>query len=1558
MPERDDVTLTGGSEHPRQEGQPLTGGQTPQSKHPQTATLSTPSRHEISDRTLTHTRETHAGQLVDKVNWEIGDIIDGRYEVVDVIGRGGKGIVYKVNHLEWKLELAVKMPLGHLVADEVSKARFIREAQTWVDLGLHPNIVQCWYVRELGGVPRVFMDYIGGGSLKDWLRSGRVRPGEWDKILDLLIQACDGLAYAQEHGVEVHRDVKPGNLLLTEKGELLVTDFGIVKREGGAEIEGIELKNSPGSAESSTITVTGSELGTPEYGAPEQWGKARHADGRADIYALGVILFEMSCGRRPFDDGQHREPPHVLIGRHLSVPAPDPRSFNKNISTDMADLILQCLAKEPDQRPRSMGELRERLTTLYSLLMGKPYRRPIPQAVELHSDALNNRAVSMLDLGRRDEAFEAWKEALKLDPYHPESVYNQSLIEWRECRITDDDVVRRLEEATQSGRRAELYLGYIHLERAAADEAETRFLKALEDAEFATNGSIWRALGDTRMAQEKYADAERAYQKTLDLIPGDFTSLERQTMAQVKTRQRGEQVLFPWRYCRCACEGGHLQGVTALAMAPNGRVVVSGSHDMTLRLWNVVTRSGIWVAKGHEASILTVAISPDGRFVASGSQDMTMRLWELATGKHLWVGRGHTDVITSIAITPNGRFIVSGSRDKTLRLWNIATGKCLWTSEKHNNVITAVAVTPDGRFVLSGHDEENLYLWDINTGKRVERKYYGASLERLGFTSTAVTALVISPDGQWIASGGRDSTVRLWNFKSGEVIHVYKGHEGAVTSVALTADGKRVISSSDDETVRAWDLETEACVWVCNLHEEAVTSVVVDPRSQVVISGSMDMTLRQIDLDTGKSPWTFGGQQGHQAEVTAVAMVPLGRFAVSTSRDLSLRLWDLRTGRGLRMFEGPQRELTAVVVTPDRQCVIGACCDGSLWMWELLSTKRIRVFEGHTADATSVAVTEDGRFLVSGSEDGTVRVWEIASGHCLHVLSGHTAGVTSVAVSENGRFAVSGSKDMTIRFWDITTATCIRVFAGHVKAVQAVALSEKADVLVSGSEDSSIRLWDIESGQCRQIFKGHQGMVSAVAFPADERFIISGGRDCTLRLWECATAHCLRTFTGHTKAVTSLVVTAEGQAVSGSEDGTLRVWELELEAQRYEAGVQVCRQQSHGELQSTTQRFRQQLTWAKTALKSGKPVVAYKYLMHARSVPGYERSPELLEFNAALGKLLPRKSLRGRWLVRTFKGHEDAITTVVVTADGRFAISGSRDTTLRLWDLTTGQCLRIFKGHKQAVLDAVITPDNRFVVSGSADATLRLWDLSTAKCFRVYNGHTQPVTAVAISQYGRFIVSASQDATLRTWNPSSAECVRTMKGHIRSVTCVTVTPDKRLVVSGSEDRTVRLWNHTTGECIRVLKGHRETVTAVETATNGNFLVSACSDKMIRVWDPVLEKPLRILKGHEDIVTALLLTPDDRFLISGSQDRTIRLWDLMTGEVVGTFEQQRQGVTSLAMTADGRFVLAGNEDYLLSQWELDWELDAREALPPQEKVDVQSSTFMNRIASLFNKYEKR
>lgn len=1480
------------------------------------------SAQQIQLHTLTQSLGKGTGELLDKVDWEPGDVIDGKYEVLAILGQGAMGVVYKVYHREWKLELAVKMPIIALLEKSLWKQRFLLEAQTWVDLGLHPNIVQCWYVRELGGIPRVFMDYLDGGSLRDWIKKGKVLPGEWEKILDLVMQACDGLRYAHEHGVEVHRDVKPGNLLLTGSGALRVTDFGIAKRTGIPEYEGQTI-SVVHSGRVHSMTMTGTDMGTPEYSAPEQWGQARHADARADIYALGVVLFELCCGRRPFDAGQHEESTALVISRHLMTPAPDPRTLNRHVPKALAKLIQRCLAKKPEHRPVSMAQLRGELVEIYEQVVGKPYRRVVPEAAELRANALNNRAVSLLDLGRGEEACSVWDEALRLDAYHPESVYNKAIYEWHIGRIADDEVIRRLVPLKQATTRISWYLALIHLERAAADQAEQELRFLLNSPGGMQNQATWRAFGDACMAQGKYPEAAQAYQRILDMRAEDPRVLEKLNMAHEPLREEKRRILFPWRACQHILDG-HRLGVTTLAITPDGRYLISGSRDKTLRIWDLQNRKYLSMFPLQPDQITAVALSPDGSLLISGSRDASLRCWNLHTRELLGALSGHQASISAVTFTPDGQYLVSASRDATLRVWNPKTCMNLRVLKGHQDQVTGIALTPDGKYALSGSEDGSRRVWEIPSGKCLRKfkgKWYASFVNRF-----EALVLAVTPDGHYAVSGGWDSTVKFWDIKTGEKLWSTPGHQGRVTSIAITPDGQYALSGSEDAALCLWDLQRGIALQTYKGHTAPIHAVLISPDGQTAISGSEDHTIRGWELDSSRPLWTFEGYQGHQKAVTALAISPRGDLGASGGQDATLKIWELPSSRCIHTFQAHRHKITGLHFTPDGRHVASASVDTSIHLWNLDTAACVQTLTGHEQAITAFAFSRDGTLLLSGSADATLRAWDLQTGQCCQLFRGHQASILALTLTPDAHYIFSASEDKTVRIWERASGACLKIFENFEFPVTALALTPDGQTLVLGDSEAHIWKVGLTTSEASQIFCGHYQQISSLTVVCDGRFLFSASEDATLRLWDMASARCLRTYEAPQKSIGAPALNGK-LALSAGEDGVLRIWTLEPDAQYHAAPIQVSRHQSHKELQALKEHFQHLIQWAQNALEARKLSAAYKYVIQARALAGYERASRALDLNSALGLLLPRKTLRGGWNVRVFSGHQGAVSALAVTPDGRLALSGSGDATLRAWDLENASCARVFTGHTQKISALTITPDGGFVVSTSKDRTVRLWDVSTAKCVRCYTGHTRGVLAVTVSSCGRFLLSGSADGTMRLWNPATAKCLQIYKGGRKPITAVKITPETDTIVSGDSGGIVRIWNLTTGECIYSFRGHTKSITAMAMSSDGRYLITGSQDTLLRLWNVASRECLLTIKKENAEVTCLTITPDSQFLISGNQKNMLHVRKLKTGELCGSFEGHRQRINAVALTPSMRYILSVSDDLTMRMWELDWELEA-------------------------------
>ena len=618
--------------------------------------------------------------------------------------------------------------------------------------------------------------------------------------------------------------------------------------------------------------------------------------------------------------------------------------------------------------------------------------------------------------------------------------------------------------------------------------------------------------------------------------------------------------------------------------------------------------------------------------------------------------------------------------------------------------------------------------------------------------------------------------------------------------------------------------------------------------------------------------------KGHTDAVRSVSVTLNGRRAVSASDDYTLRVWDLETGVCLRVLEGHTAAVRSVSVMPDGRRAVSGSEDKTLRVWDLGTGVCLRVLEGHMEWVKSVSVTPDGRRAVSGSDDNMLRVWDLETGACLHVLEGHTYSVQGVSVTPDSRRAVSASRDDTLRVWDLETGACLRVLQGHTNK-QAASLS-----LTISHDDIQL---------VGQLAHGVFGLENVSVTPDSQR-AVSASDDGTLRVWDLEKGTCLRVLEGHTSGVTGVSVTPDGRrAVSavGYPDHTLRVWDLETGA-----CLRVLEM-----LEGPTSG----VTGVSVTPDSRRAVLA-------------NDDNTLRVWDLETGSYL-----------RVLEGHTQGVMEVSVTPDGWRAVSASFDKTLRVWDLETGVCLRVLEGHSGSVSSVSVTPDSRRAVSSSfgSDNTLRVWDLETGACLRVLEGHTSLVQGVSVTPDGRRAVSASWDKTLRVWDLESGQCLRMLEGHTEWIWSVSVTPDSRRAVSASSDKTLRVWDLESGQCLRVLERHSRGVSSVSVTPDGRRAVSMgfSPDNTLRVWDLETGACLRMLEGHTDMVKrSVSVTPDSRRAVSASSDKTLRVWDLETGACLRVLEghaDEVREVRSVSVTPHSWLAVSTSRDEL-RMWDLE------------------------------------
>ena len=668
---------------------------------------------------------------------------------------------------------------------------------------------------------------------------------------------------------------------------------------------------------------------------------------------------------------------------------------------------------------------------------------------------------------------------------------------------------------------------------------------------------------------------------------------------------------------------------------------------------------------------------------------------------------------------------------------------------------------------------------------------------------------------------------------------VVQGHTGAVYSVAVTPDGARIVTGSNDSTARVWDATTGAELLQLRGHTGAVLVVAVTPDGTRIVTASADQTARIWDARTGTEELQL---KGHTRRVYSVAVTPDGTRIVTASEDRTARIWDARTGAELLPLRGHTGAVYSVAVTPDGARIVTASEDNTARVWDASTGVELLQLKGHTRPVYNVAVTPDGARIFTASADNTARAWDAQNGAELLQIKGHTGAIWRVAVTPDGARIVTASADQTARIWDARTGAELLPLTGHIGAVYSVAVTLDGDRVVTASADRTARIWDARTGAEDLQLKGHTGAVQAVAVTPDGARIVTGSNDSTARVWDATTGALLLQLRGHTRPVYSVAVTPDGaRIVTGSLDNTARVWDAWTGAELLQLRSDVDEACSKliaflfppGNLNLNKERE------ARLAelLKSVDPVEAVPPLDIARLAQYADKRNQLLDRairTNVIAATAPEPQANPT-SVETYCG--PYVNAVAVTPDGARIVTGSNDSTARVWDATTGVELLQLKGHPGAVRAVAVTPDGTRIVTVSTDQTARIWDARTG----------------------------AKDLQL--------------KGHIRSVLDVAVTPDGTRIVTASTDQTARIWDARTGAELLQLRGHTGPVNSVAVTPDGARIVTASADKTARVWDAQTGAELLQLKGHSDAVFVVAVTPDGDRVVTGSQDGTSRLWDL-------------------------------------------------------------------------------
>jgi eukaryotic-like serine/threonine-protein kinase len=1004
------------------------------------------------------------------------------YEIEGELGRGAMGVVYRARQVRLNRPCALKVILGGAHSDPVAAVRFLAEAQAVAKLQ-HSHIVQIHHIGEADGLPFFELEYVEGGSLDQRLDG---TPWTARRAATLIEALARGISEAHRLGM-IHRDLKPSNILIAADGTPKVADFGLAKSlDAGAG-----------------LTATESILGTPSYMAPEQAeGKARQVGPLADVYALGAILYELLVGRPPFRGTTVLE---TLEQVKTAEPVP-PSRLLPGVPRDAETIALKCLQKDPAKRYASAEALAE---DLRRFLEDRPIRARRASSTEW-----------LLRWGRRNKLVAGLLASLVVTLVAGFVVSTTQWIRAdADAARADRHAAREAELRADMAR--DLYTSDMFAIQQAWETGNVEQMEKLLRRHIPEPGQTdWRGF-EWHVFQRRYEKAGNPVIRTLPLRGAVWdlaATPDGQTVAALtfdQEKDRAQVTLWDaatgWVPRTFDGPQGGRKGtfIRSLALSPDGRVFATrsqfdqeGREGPFINLQDAATgeiRKSLEYPEEDTADNPGMAFSHDGKMLVSGHTNRTIRLWDLETRQARTIEDpdGQTYDMRGVAISNDGNWIASACTDKKVRLWDVRVGRVADTFPRFGEgIVSTVAFSPDGRYLAAG-GWDGAGLWDLTTRKARELR---------GQSHAVARSVAFSPDGSVLAVTS-NNTVKLWEVQTGNGWATLKGHSNMVFEAAFLERGRTLASAGLDQTVRLWDLthaggEPE----ILTANGGSSQSGLVFSMNGRALASASGSTVTSWDVDTGRE----------HPPLEAPAKAPPGIFGIAISHDgrtlaaachetNEAILWNLET-RGIR-HRIAHHGVASVAFSPKEAILATGTLGiaGTLKLWDADTGKPLPTLKGRPLNTDCwMAFSADGRTLASGGLRGTVRLWDVDTGRNLAVLRGHTANVPTVKFSRDGRTLASGSWDGTVRIWDVADVdrpSFRRALVGHAALVWSVAFSPDGTTLASAAADGTVKLWDPATGRERCTLVGHDQPVYSVAFSPDGRVLASRDGGGTIRLW-------------------------------------------------------------------------------------------------------------------------------------------------------------------------------------------------------------------------------------------------------------------------------------------------------------------------------------------------------------------------------------------------------------------------------------------------------------------------
>jgi len=955
------------------------------------------------------------------------------FKIRYILGEGSSGVVYCAEQDYPRRLVALKVLKSNRIK---TLHRFKREAQTLARLQ-HRGIAQIYTAGETkglaGNTPFLALELVEGRPLTVYASHEKLTIRQ---RLELFLKVSDAVAYAHERGV-IHRDLKPSNILVDAKGEPKILDFGLSQIFSDDE------------EDASMLTETGQVLGTFAYMSPEQASTKERPDVRADVYALGVIAYELLAGKRPYEPPAGMPLEAIRIICHED--ATPLSSIDHRFRGDVDTIIAKALEKQTLRRYQTVAEF---AADIRRYLSNEPIRaRPASVWYQSSKFILRHKAIVSgtlavivaLIIGLIATSYEAAVATAKA---------REAELRLAQSQISQADaflVAARHEDARK------LYL-----------EAWDRF-SALHESTLPAELGVW----DVDQRLRRPIVEWKAHEGSIHAIAYAPDGLSAASAGE-------DGIVRVWDLVtgRELYHLSHGKSVWSVALSHDGKYGAFGAVDGTITVWGFATGKELW-HKDSESTIITLAFSPDDHVLAWNESDGTMALQNiLAPGAPPQKIGAHLG-ISGLAFSTQGDIATWGS-DSAVRIWS-SSGTLLQTIPKQDTAISNIAFTSDGRNYATMDSSGHLCLRDTK-GEMIRT-----------FNSSPANQLIFSDPNSLLSING-SGLLSILDISTGKIHEHISMHEADV--IASSPDGHGILEGRKDGILALWNVAPPLGRVQFSGHDKLTSAVAISPDGHIFLSGGNDRRVCLWDTQTGYK------LDSHEvsSEVSSVAFSPSGDEAYAGLTDGSIIIWSLLTHQQVGVLNNSPGLVSYLLPLPDGKTLLaGSNSSTDIKIWSISDHRAIGHYTNGLAPVQCLALQSDGS-IFSGNDDGSIQLWHDENTSPTAMLR-HASNVTGMVLIPGTERMVTASEDSSIRIWNTVSNTVLQTFPAHTGPVMSLTRFVGNFSVASAGQNGELRIWDISNRSEIRQFDDTPPFSTTIASTPDGYTIAAGRENGTIRLW-------------------------------------------------------------------------------------------------------------------------------------------------------------------------------------------------------------------------------------------------------------------------------------------------------------------------------------------------------------------------------------------------------------------------------------------------------------------------